>query len=118
MYEHRRREANYDVEELGVGLVRLEGGITFFIEEAWAIHLGGTDGSKVVGAKGGVTLRPFALHTTLSDMEGDVTLNLGSAQTRWMRVWPDRTTPTSALSTTGSPPCGAKWNCSQRPPSA
>ena len=44
MYPDRRKESGYDVEELGVSLVRLAGGVTFFIEEAWAIHLGGTDG--------------------------------------------------------------------------
>jgi len=90
MYEDRRRESNYDVEELAVSLVRLNGGITFFIEEAWAIHLSGTDGSKIVGSKGGLTLNPFAFHTTVSDMEMDAQFDLGSAQTRWSRVFPER----------------------------
>ncbi len=90
MYEERRRESNYDVEELGVALVRLAGGVTFFLEEAWAIHLGGTDGSKVVGSEGGITLTPFTFHTTLCDMEADAGFDLGSAQTRWMRVAPEQ----------------------------
>ena len=89
MYEHRRQEGKYSVEELGVGLVRLEGGVTFFIEEAWAIHLDGTDGSKIAGSKGGVSLSPFAFHTTLSDMELDATLDLGGAETRLGRVFPE-----------------------------
>ncbi len=89
MYEERRRSSGYDVEELGIGLVRLAGGITFFIEEAWAIHLGGTDGSKIAGSKGGVTLQPFAYHTTVSDMELDGEFGLDSAMTRWMRVFPE-----------------------------
>jgi predicted dehydrogenase len=89
MYEHRRQEGRYSVEELGVGLVRLEGGVTFFIEEAWAVHLGGTDGSKIAGSKGGVSLWPFAFHTTLSDMELDATLDLGAAETRLGRVFPE-----------------------------
>ena len=89
MYEQRRQEGKYSVEELGIGLVRLEGGITFFIEEAWAIHLGGTDGSKIAGSKGGVSLDPFAFHTTLDDMEMDATFDLGSAQTRWGAVFPE-----------------------------
>jgi predicted dehydrogenase len=88
MYEDRRREGRYDVEELGIALVRLEGGITFFIEEAWAIHLSGTDGSKIAGSKGGVTLNPFAFHTTVSDMEMDAHFDLGSARTRWGSVFP------------------------------
>jgi predicted dehydrogenase len=45
MYADRRKISGYDVEELGIALVRLAGGITFFIEESWAIHLGGSDGS-------------------------------------------------------------------------
>lgn len=83
MYEDRRQSSGYNVEELGVGLVRLEGGIAFFIEEAWAIHLGGTDGSKIAGAKGGVSLAPFAYHTTVADMEMDGAFSLGAAHKRW-----------------------------------
>ena len=89
MYEHRRQEGKYSVEELGIGLVRLEGGVTFFIEEAWAVHLGGTDGSKIAGNKGGVSLAPFAFHTTLSDMELDAAFDLGGAETRLGRVFPE-----------------------------
>lgn len=89
MYEERRKESNYNVEELSIGLVRLAGGVTFFIEEAWAIHLAGTDGSKLVGAKGGITLSPFAYHTTIGDMEMNADFNLELAQTRWMRVFPE-----------------------------
>lgn len=83
MYEDRRRQSGYDVEELGVGLVRLDGGVTFFIEDAWAINLGGTDGSKLVGSGGGLTLSPFAFHTTFGDMEMDGTFNLDGADRRW-----------------------------------
>lgn len=89
MYEERRKEGNYNVEELSIGLVRLAGGVTFFIEEAWAIHLAGTDGSKLVGAKGGITLSPFAYHTTIGDMEMNADFNLGAAQARWMSVFPE-----------------------------
>jgi len=89
MYAARRESGNYGVEELGVGLVRLAGGITFFIEEAWAVNLGGTDGSKIAGSNGGVSLAPFAFHTTLSDMELDATFDLASAETRWGRCFPE-----------------------------
>ncbi len=91
MYEERRREGRYDVEELGLALVRLGGGVTFFIEEAWAIHLSGTDGSKIAGSKGGLTLSPFAFHTTMSDIEMDAHFDLAGAQTRWGRVFPEET---------------------------
>jgi len=83
MYEDRRDCAGYSVEELGVGFVRLAGGISFFIEEAWAINLGGTDGSKLAGAKGGITLQPFAFHTTTADLEMDGTFDLRGALYRW-----------------------------------
>ncbi|MCD6351185.1 MAG: Gfo/Idh/MocA family oxidoreductase [Armatimonadetes bacterium] len=83
MYEDRREVSKYDVEELGLGFVRLGGGISFFIEEAWAINLGGTDGSKIAGSKGGVSLSPFAFHTTISDMEMDGTFDFNGAAFRW-----------------------------------
>ena len=85
MYEDRRESSGYDVEELGVGFVRLEGDITFFIEEAWAINLGSTDGTKIVGSKGGLSLDDFAFHSTLGDMEMDAKFNLSAARTRWQR---------------------------------
>jgi predicted dehydrogenase len=89
MYEERRENGKWSVEELALGFIRLEGGITFTLEEAWAIHLGGTDGGKIVGAKGGVTLDPFAYHTTIGDMEMDGAFNLGSAKTRWLSCFPE-----------------------------
>ena len=89
MYPERRENGNYSVEELGIGLVRLAGGVTFFVEEAWAIHLGGTDGSKIAGAKGGLTLKPFTFHATLSDMEMNAAFDLGAAETRWGRCFPE-----------------------------
>jgi len=96
MYEGRRRESGYDVEELGLGLVRLSGGVTFFIEEAWAIHLGSTDGSKIVGTDGGITLAPFALHKTVSDMEMDATVHLDAVLTRWRSVFGETAADLSA----------------------
>ncbi|MBN1676356.1 MAG: Gfo/Idh/MocA family oxidoreductase [Kiritimatiellae bacterium] len=89
MYEERRKQSQFDVEELAVAIVRMAGGITFFIEEAWAIHLGGTDGNKIVGSKGGLTLEPFAFHTTLSDMEMDATVNVKALMSRWGSCFPE-----------------------------
>lgn len=90
MYADRQQRANYDVEELGVGLVRLSGGITLFIEESWALHLAGAEGgSKIVGSKGGVQLAPFSFHTTLSDMEMDATFDLRGALSRWRSCFPE-----------------------------
>jgi predicted dehydrogenase len=88
MYEDRRKSGCYDVEELAVGLVRLKKDVLLFIEEAWAIHLGGTDGSKIAGAKGGLTLNPFTYHSTIGDMEMNGSFDLQDARTRWTRCDP------------------------------
>ena len=89
MYEDRRKLAGYDVEELGIGLVRLAGGITFFLEESWAIHLGGTDGSKLVGSKGGIQLSPFSYFSTVADMNMNAAFELPPADTRWHACLPN-----------------------------
>jgi len=84
MYPDRQKDGKYDVEELGLGVVRLAGGITFTIEESWALHIGGTSGgSRVFGSRGGVQLDPFAYYTTAADMEMDATFDLRAADWRW-----------------------------------
>ena len=72
----RRETSGYNVEELGLGFVRLAEGITLDIIEAWAIHLGGLDGSSLVGSKGGVRLEPFGFFQSLGDMDLDTTVDL------------------------------------------
>lgn len=68
----RRLEiSNYNVEELGMGFVRLEGNIALDIIESWAIHLDTFGGSYVVGADGGIRLEPFGYYHSI----GDVALN-------------------------------------------
>ena len=89
MYEDRRQNSNYDVEELGVGLVRLDGGVTFVIEESWAVHMGQPSASELHGSKGGVRLDPFSFHSTVADMEMDATVDLRGADLRWHRCIPD-----------------------------
>ncbi|HEY65500.1 MAG TPA: Gfo/Idh/MocA family oxidoreductase [Caldilineae bacterium] len=88
MYPERRESSGYDVEELGMGLVRLEGGITYFIEEAWAIHSDPPDGDHVFGSKGGVRVEPLAYFTTLADMEMDATFDVERADWRWYQCDP------------------------------
>jgi predicted dehydrogenase len=91
MYDDRRASSSYDVEELGVGLVRLDGGITFFIEESWALHTGEPiPPSEIFGSHGGVRLGPFSYHSTIADMEMDATFDLKSANVRWHRCIPDQ----------------------------
>ena len=82
----RRESSGYNVEELGMGLVRMAGNVTFDIIEAWAIHLDPFEGSFIVGSEGGVRMDPFGFYTTISDVEMDGTFLLNQADTRWHRL--------------------------------
>jgi len=74
----RKELSGYDVEELGLGFVRLEDGITLDIIEAWAIHLDKFEGSYIVGSEGGLRLEPFGFYHNIGDLEIDSTVNLKS----------------------------------------
>lgn len=89
MYEDRRASSNYDVEELGLGLVRLAGGITLSIEESWAMHYDSTESSKVLGSLGGVKLNPLTYFSTVADMEMDGTFDLERVDWRWHAIDPN-----------------------------
>ncbi|HTX92269.1 MAG TPA: Gfo/Idh/MocA family oxidoreductase [Anaerolineales bacterium] len=78
MDEPRREASGYDVEELGLGFVRLAGGVTLDIFEAWAIHLGGMDGSVLLGSRGGIRLEPFGCFQSLGDLNVDGSVDLGA----------------------------------------
>lgn len=88
MYADRRQESGYDVEELGLALIRLQGGITFFMEEAWAIHSDSGQGDYVYGSRGGLHVDPLAYYSTLADMEMDATFDVKGADVRWHRCDP------------------------------
>lgn len=88
MYQDRREISDYNVEELGLGLARMSGGLTLSIESSWAIHSGPPVGDSLMGSKGGVRLDPFAYYTTIGDMEMDGTFDLESANWRWNQVDP------------------------------
>ncbi len=86
MDEGRRKSSGYNVEELGLGLVRFGEGLTLDIIESWAIHLNPFEGSYIVGSKGGVRLNPFSFHTSAGDMDMDATFNIDSADWRWHQL--------------------------------
>ncbi len=88
MYSDRRAAGQYDVEELGMALIRLGGGITYQFEEAWAIHSDKAPGDYVYGAHAGLRVEPLAYFTTLSDMELDATFDLKQADWRWHQCDP------------------------------
>jgi predicted dehydrogenase len=86
MDEGRRRQSGYNVEELGLGLVRCAQGLTIDIIESWAIHLNPFEGSYVVGSDGGLRLNPFSFHSTQSDVEMDATFDVNGADWRWHQL--------------------------------
>jgi predicted dehydrogenase len=89
MDEARRASSGYSVEELAVAMVRMAGGVTLDIIEAWAIHLNAFEGSSIVGSKGGVRLEPFSFHSTVDDLELDSTMNLKGIDWRWHQLRKD-----------------------------
>jgi predicted dehydrogenase len=78
MDERRAAASGYDVEELALGFVSLEGGVTLEVAEAWAMHLDGVGGSHVVGSEGGVRLDPFGYFRSAGNLDLDATANLGA----------------------------------------
>lgn len=88
MYADRRRSGGFDVEEIGMGLVRLAGGITYWFEEAWAIHADQQNGDYLFGAQAGLRIEPLTLFSTLSDLEMDATFDVKTADWRWHQVDP------------------------------
>lgn len=82
----RQASSGYDVEELGVGFVRLENGITLDIIESWAIHLNPFEGSFVVGSEGGVRLDPFGYYTNIGDFDVNAAVDLANFEWRQHNV--------------------------------
>ena len=82
----RRASSGYDVEELGAGFVRLTGGATLDIIEAWALHVDSLEASYVFGSKAGVRLHPFGFFKSYGHLNLDAGLDLGSAKIRWDSV--------------------------------
>ena len=88
MDEARRLESGFDVEELGVGLVRFDRQVTMDLFESWAVHLDQMDPGILLGSKGGLKLEPFSFHTTICDTELDCTGDLEKMNFRWLNTQP------------------------------
>lgn len=80
--EKRKSESGYSVEEMGLGFVRFNDGLTMDIIEAWAVHLNDFEGSSIAGSEGGIRLSPFSYHSTICDLEMDAVFNLDSMSYR------------------------------------
>jgi predicted dehydrogenase len=89
MHEGRRKQSGYDVEELGLGFVRFNNGITMDFFESWAVHMGSMESSSLMGSKGGIRLEPFSYHTTICDVDLDCTGNLDDMDFRWVNTIED-----------------------------
>jgi len=74
----RRASSGYNVEELGLGFVRLQDGLTMDIIEAWSIMLDQLEGTTIGGAEGGVRLDPFGYFQSAGHLDLDATANLES----------------------------------------
>jgi predicted dehydrogenase len=116
MDEKRRAASRYNVEELGLGFIRLEGGITLNILEAWAVNLDKFDGSVILGSEGGVRLDPFGYFRSIGHLDLDSTADMealnwrlnnvdsdgdayGSSQQHWVAALQGRVNlvPTAAI---------------------
>lgn len=91
----RREESGFDVEELAFGLVKFTNGMSLDIMSAWSVHLGGFEGSSIIGSLGGIRLpayiegratSPFSFHSTISDIDMDSTVDLNAVDFRWRQL--------------------------------
>lgn len=89
MDKERRAFSGYSVEEMGLGWVRMEGGISFDIEETWAVHHDGQEASKILGSQGGLRLNPLTFFASLSDMPFAATFDVKGADSRWHSCDPE-----------------------------
>ena len=89
MYKDRRDFSGYSVEEMGLGFIRLDGGISFDIEETWAVNYDGSESSKVLGSKGGLKLSPLTYFSTVGDVAATATLDVAAADKRWHSCFKD-----------------------------
>ena len=91
----RRAESGYDVEELGAGFVKFEGGLTMDILESWAIHGGEFPLSSLYGSEGGIQFAVIGGEPSLkyySELEGypaETALDIPAEQFRRLQLNPE-----------------------------
>lgn len=88
MHEKRRQDSAYDVEELGLGFIAFENGLSLDIIESWAIHSDGLGGSLVFGSGGGIRLDPFGFFRPFGILDVNATVDMWGAKFRWENVDP------------------------------
>ena len=111
MDEERRVQSGFDVEEMGVGLVRFEGGLTMDIIEAWSVHMNRFEGSSLMGSKGGIR---WTSSSTTTPRRGTSTWTARSTSRRCKTGSGSSTAtvaPTGTANPTGSPPFKGESPC-------
>ncbi len=78
MDAERQARSGYNVEELGLGFVRMANNLTFDIIEAWAVQQEKFEGSMIFGSQGGIRLEPFGYYSSTGDVDLNATVDLKS----------------------------------------
>lgn len=91
MDAQRQLSSGYNVEELGLGFVRLSNNITLDIIEAWAINMDGFEGSSLFGSEGGLRLDPFGFFRSMGDLDLDASASMDGFSWRLQNVRDDGT---------------------------
>ena len=78
----RFAKSGYNVEELGLGFVRMAKNMTLDIIEAWAVHMDGFEGSSIFGSEGGIRLKPFGYYRSIGDLDLNSTVNMDALKWR------------------------------------
>lgn len=69
-YDYRE----FNVEDFGVGFMRLEGGATIYLKASWAANIAeGMGGTFILGTEGGLKLQPLTYVTNMGSYQVDVT---------------------------------------------
>lgn len=76
MDAERQVNSGYNVEELGLGFVKLDQQMTLDIIESWAINLDTLGSSVVVGSKAGIKLDPIGFFQSIGDLDFDASVNM------------------------------------------
>ena len=89
MDEKRRKESGFDVEELGLGLVKFKNGSTLDIMESWAINAVEFPPSFIAGTKGGLSLgQELTFTSEISGYPAYTRFDLGSEVYRTHQIDP------------------------------
>lgn len=89
MDERRRASSGYNVEELGVGFVHFDSGLTMDIIESWAANVDKLGSSTILGSRGGVKLDPFGYFFSIGHLDFDATANMAAFDWRLHNVATD-----------------------------